>query len=1010
MEGVPVKFISASIASTPNGNEATINLHSVASIFDLKPKTAVQIFFREWWKDDAKWRLLFDGFTSRFDKRDDVQQGAGVAVTCRDFRMDIRKAPAAIVFGGESGLEQLGTYATLNGGGLYLNYCYPGTQGSKTNIKTYDNTQLADLYNIIRMVAGTAQSIGETKITVASKTAGAAAAQLKEGQKKGINTDKSVNTSLESSIKKANTEADATAETTATISDTEMSQSKVRYNSLFSGQDEGNWFMDALIKGMWIEAVAGTYVGQYLNKRLKTDKRFCAMKNEAGYRLFMQQQMSEFGAGYIAGGARFTSIEAMIMRIAGLFMYRPASLSSPPLIDLEDEKQREFFCSPRVYKNYCSKTDMFGTPYMAPFALLTPPLEFTAPPNCNVFLPAMYNGVSWQHDDDAEITRGYFNILDTFGSSESQKSVWSYQIQVPNTLLNYGNGILDASTADVITQAKASNTTDYAAAATASAAAKKAAAIAAKAKAAAAKKAGKALDPTKKTDPVASYAKAAPGLSLEERYKGVNIAEGTVSDFMARNDLSTHIAHAVVNAKAAIDIDKKILEAMQKASQVTLSSPATTNQQDVLNLVAKPAALAYASSLVDIAKGIEEYMSAALALVSSDTNAAEQKASLTRVLEQHATVKFINQKFAGRVAQITMDLNPFPICGFPGVLVADARTDSGERFGFQTRKSIVGTVQQVQHTIHASGQAQTSIVMNNARYADEPTYMSRDGLPTRMRATLPERAEIDTESMTYKTFKDYEYFVGNDKPEYDYIRQSDINTSEGVDIKMPETKETGYIYAKDFTTVSLEGLRNGQSNLSYIDQVYAPNLVSRFYVHCLRQPAKQSLMVGQYSDILGTTHWYAYDSVHEAVTMLEKRTDIVYDYQHAMEYIERDIVSFLGFYVGVLDMAYVDETWTNNRTRDFLDANSGKIDMSLLSGVGYDTWQTMASNARSNGDPGNAIVVQYGDNIPETPDGHYALEIEHMPATAFTRERHSAVVAYKSDIDGYAQAARYAYD
>ena len=147
--------------------------------------------------------------------------------------------------------------------------------------------------------------------------------------------------------------------------------------------------------------------------------------------------------------------------------------------------------------------------------------------------------------------------------------------------------------------------------------------------------------------------------------------------------------------------------------------------------------------------------------------------------------------------------------------------------------------------------------------------------------------------------------------------------------------------------------------------------------------------------------------------MLEQRTDIVYDYQHAMEFIERDVVSFLGFYVGVLDMAYVDETWDNIRTRDFLDANSTKIDMSALSGIGYKAWQNMLVDA-NNGDDNNALNVQYanapGSVPPETPVDHYALEIEHMPSTAFTRERHNAVLAYKADIEGQAHAARYAYD
>ena len=95
MEGVQVPFKSIQIMCTPNGVEANINLLSNRQVFDLKPKTAVQVFYRDWVPINGKhgWRLLFDGFLSSYVKNDQSTQGRGLSIVCRDFRMDIRKAP-----------------------------------------------------------------------------------------------------------------------------------------------------------------------------------------------------------------------------------------------------------------------------------------------------------------------------------------------------------------------------------------------------------------------------------------------------------------------------------------------------------------------------------------------------------------------------------------------------------------------------------------------------------------------------------------------------------------------------------------------------------------------------------------------------------------------------------------------------------------------------------------------------------------------------------------------------
>jgi hypothetical protein len=45
LEGIEIPFQSANIICTPNGVEASINLHSNEQLLNLAPKTAVQIFF-----------------------------------------------------------------------------------------------------------------------------------------------------------------------------------------------------------------------------------------------------------------------------------------------------------------------------------------------------------------------------------------------------------------------------------------------------------------------------------------------------------------------------------------------------------------------------------------------------------------------------------------------------------------------------------------------------------------------------------------------------------------------------------------------------------------------------------------------------------------------------------------------------------------------------------------------------------------------------------------------------
>lgn len=1081
MEGIEVKFISATIVCNPNGSEATVNIHSTKEAFDLKPKTAIQIFYREWWVTEEKktWRLLFDGFMSRFDKRDSVQEGAGIAVTCRDFRMDIRKTPCAVVFGGQTGTEMLGTRATYNGGGIYGNIRIPGTMGASGDVRVFDYTGLADIFYVLSLVAGTAQNLKAITKAVndkepmkaiddpatarakaekasdansvepsdpdetmdlhaaepekASQLAGTSTKATNTKGKKGIPTtpvsDKAkasasaawklsydaaiaggatkdqastiAQKASNDAVKSAQAAEKATASSKPKSSKPTKAETKANYSALFDAETSGaegtkskewHWFLDALIKGIWLEAAGGTYMGQFLNRRIRADKRLAAMKNEAGYQMFMQQaNMQGWGANYAMGNARFTSIEAMIMRIAGLFMDRPAAICNPPLLDLNDEEQRQYFVSQRVYDNYVT-SPIYGQPYMAPFTILTPPLEFTAPPNCNVFLPAVYDNVSWQHDDDAEITRGYFSIISSFPSNESS-DCFSYSVQVPNTLLNYGGALLNYGRFNSLTVSETITVKD---------------------------KSGKSTTRkmTEEERAVAAYnayCEASPSISLDERYKGVNIMTGSVSDMMARKDLARHIHKAIFNAKKAAEVEQVIGEIeMVKAE----SGDVAKQKGDILEkLKAEMTGNANIAMIKDLKAKYDEISKRAISITQQITNAQNAiklKANVTRVMERHATVKFINQKFAGRVAQVSMQLNPFPICGFPGVVVADYRAPSGEQgFGFQTRKSMVGTVQQLQHTIHASGAAQTAVVMNNARYIDEPTSMSIDGLPTFMKATDPDRAEFNISAMKYTAFEDDEYFVGDDKPKYDYLRQTKINAEYGVDIKLPEKKDKSeHIYAKDFTTVSQEGMMNGQSNLCYIDQEYAPNLISRFYVKCLKQDPRNSLMIAAGEG----QKYYMLDSIHEAVSRLESRADLMYDYQAAFEFMRRDVVSYAGLYCGIMDLALVNRSTGEvfrPVTREDMEIFSTfdaahPYELASMTKAEYDEYYKAATT--TGGADVNVFAAQFGSHVPADPRYYWSSIIDHTPKTAFIIERRREVLKYKQSIEPFARGVKYAYD
>ena len=156
-----------------------------------------------------------------------------------------------------------------------------------------------------------------------------------------------------------------------------------------------------------------------------------------------------------------------------------------------------------------------------------------------------------------------------------------------------------------------------------------------------------------------------------------------------------------------------------------------------------------------------------------------------------------------------------------------------------------------------------------------------------------------------------------------------------------------------------------------------------------------------------------FDSVHEAVENLEYNAQLLYSYDDAIRFCQRDIVDITGFYMGILDMAICDENgnfvkYTGANVKATYLKTSG--DLPVFSGVSDSEWLDMARIADSGTDT-NALNVQYGrGKIPAGPENHLSLEIEHSPRTCFTRTRNDAVLAYAQAISGYAFGVVYAYD
>ena len=870
-------FKSANVVCTPNGAEFNINVPACKEVFDLKPKTAVQVLFREWYDNGRadhkpEWKLLADGFYSGIVSGEDSSGGRAIGLVCRDFRMDIRKTPAALAWSDKKELVgEVQTEFSVHGINDKIVTQSLRNPESEVDVRIYDSSGLMDPGAMIARIAGTAYG------------------NLSENVKNGGNALDTFNFS------------------TSEISDEKMRLESNNPEKKKGGKKyaNGGLFLDAFIRGLWLEAVGGTRPNSFLNARIRADKRFLVPRNFAGYNFWHRNSFGlEIGSAMM-GNSRFSSLEAAIMNVAGMFSTRVYSCSTPSLIDLTsnnkaldyvmDEAARKF-----MVEQYSNK---FGQPYMLNETMLLPPMEFTSPPNCNLFFPPMYDRISLQHDSDSDITRGYFGVIHSL-STTGGLDFGHVKFQIPNNLFG-----------------------------------------------------------SSEQNPSASGKR--PPLTLEERYKGVSVYHGNVEYNLAAADAAKTLGMMVTSedGKAVIVAKKAEAEKNKKdANKPTQDSEAAQAAQSGDN---NAAAQIDINKEVEVAKKKTAESVGAKALKSLFNDKAVQMA-----YKRHAMIKYLNLKYSGRVVTVEMTFNPFVMCGFPGAIISAVN-----ELGTNISKTIIGTVQQVSHAIYITPQgaeSNTTVIMNNARFEDEPTDLSEKGMPLYMQATNRDAAAYDINSGKFKSDiinPDNPYRVPNAKEPMAIGKEGGA-----FDLDEVHISEEGYLYVKDFLTTSTDDMSKGKDENIYLDKSYEPNRISFFYKHVFGHSANH-FMIG--SAGLSSPGHFVYDTMHEAFTELRKNRLLMTDYEYCINFVKRNVCSANAFYHAILGLS--SKVVDSSGAPIYINNEAGSNDTEephIYWGIPTGKVSDDASKAGLS-------------------EGEFSSIREITPLTAFIRERREAVEAYR---------------
>lgn len=903
MEGIEIPFQSIQTMSTPNGTEANINLLSNKQVFELKPKTAVQVFYRDWVNVDGKkaWRLMFDGFLSSYVKNDQATQGRGLSIVCRDFRMDIRKAPAALVF--QPDPQSISIQTEYFAQGLNITNIIKGTnKGTERDTRVFDTTGLQSLGFMMSLIAGTSYGDREKVIKKASTNNGDVKTKYPKTQQKKGKSSYSKN-----------------------IGDSIPVDTNIKADCRF--------FLDSVVRGIWTEAVGGSSVSAFMNKRIRVDKRFFIPPNRTGYSFWSNQTAGLHAGNVLLGNAKFTSVEAAIMRLAGLFSVRVYSCTTPSLIDLDNDDALRWTMDQKV-KGYLVDrfSDEFGAKYILNETMLLPPLEFTAPPNCNIIFPPMYDRVNWQYDIDGDVTRGYYKVVNTLSTSGSN-GLKSQSYQFPNSLFN------------IYTEGKDPKKKEY--------------------------------DNSKKDQ----YKRIKPPLTLEERYKGIAVSYGSISDTLARNDASKEWPEFLLKAETADKVRRRENELKNEIRNLRrrTETNAIKSQISKLNKQAVKAEAERKKIERDVKK-------------KSTKGGGYSNINASVALKRHAALKFLNARYIGRVAVVDMAFNPYPMSGFPGAIIVD-----DESFGDSSSKTIIGMVQQVKHSIIISSNgcvATTSLILNQARFEDEPTDVDEFGNPLYMKETDKLKAVIDKDTGVYAN----KYSIPEPKP----LLKKDLNDSK-YDLDQ-SIESTQYIYAKDIITLTESDRESGERNTNYLDEEYTPNRIGKFYKDAFGHKTDHFMIDETPSpDNPKETVKFIYDTMHEGLVKLrQNKKHLLNDYEECLKFVHRNICNADAFFQGIMGCSIIQDVLDEDGNvigKEYVNNKSGYVPERI-----FDSYFGV-TNSIYDGETINGLKQENGGLM--TKVGQFSSINESMPITAFIQERRDAVEAYLKRVKQRAEGVQF---
>ena len=879
LEGVNTPFKSAKIASTPNGTNASFNIYTNKLAHDILPKTSVQMFFKEWLPNtNGEWRLMFDGFTSAVIENESAVQGRIMSVQARDFMMDMDKLPAALVW---DPMEDLNTTTEYAMAGLHKEYVIPGGEydygegkSKKFKVKMYNKGEqgLVSLSSAIGWIAG--GSVGGVKTS----------------SEKG--TSWSRYRSFKSSVKSK------------------------------GGKSDGAMFLDSFVRGIWSESVGGSNVAAFLNKRMRVDKKIIIPKNKAGYNLWTANKAASKIGSYLMGNAKFSSVAAAIMRIAGIFNVRVQNCSTPTAIYIGDNNN-DYVIHEKVKSFMVDNNKEFGGKYILNEMTLLPPVELSAPPICNVIMPSMYDNIYWTHDYDSDATRGQYKESEMFSNGRVGASLGKTVVTVPNYLFS-NKGQLD------------------------------------------------------------KYGREKLPITIEERYKGIGMQYSEIDFKFAAKDASDAYKggeNGMLNKEASAALEKEIKDLEDEISET--KSRLEEGVGDELMAV--------------LQKSLENKKYS----ISHKGRGSRRKNSLRR----HALLRFMNAKLGGRVLQVGMHFNPYILCGYPSVVIAGV--ESGDSIKM---KDLVGQVTQVQHDIQIStggASATTSIVLNGARFVDEPTDMDENGSPLYAEATVKEDSVINEDTYEYENKN---YYVGNSHSRYTKTKAADsiAGNFNPYDYESTTTVELmdKFKFAKDYITITAEDYSDGEGNSTFLDKDYTPNQISKFYRDVFGMD--KSIMIGTYNDpVTQKERKYYFDTVHEAVEYFKSKNNYIYEnYEKSMETGWRRICSIDEFYGGILGCSV--KTKNNKFKSEYKTRYPGKkapeyiytvhdTPEKMRHNVAEDMYYGISSEKFDSGDI-DYLIKDKGEYGRMNKDGEFSSILENIPVTALIKERRDAVEKYINNV------------